>query len=197
MGGRAFSNNKHLRTLSEEWRDGKKEQDAAYKFKIKGLLSDLKRTDKRLLLYSRIIRDWLSVHVTTVSRTVLYATEFQFFCTHYNVSPVNLQSRCNGCGTSFGLTHILSCRICVLVLACHNKIHDELLYLYRRAFTSESICAETLIHHGRTRSEQEIRHSSDKDKETRGDVIIQGLWYHQVDAITDIKLGDANADTYE
>ena len=31
----------------------------------------------------------------------------------------------------------------------------------------------------------------------RGDVIIRGLWDHKVDAIIDVKLGDADTDTYK
>ena len=36
---------------------------------------------------------------------------------------------------------------------------------------------------------------SDKDKETRGDVMVRGLWDRQVDTIIDVKLGDADADS--
>ena len=53
------------------------------------------------------------------------------------------------------------------------------------------------MHQGRTRSELEIRQDSDKHKDTREDVMIRGLWDCQVDAIIDIKLGDAEADTYK
>ena len=34
-------------------------------------------------------------------------------------------------------------------------------------------------------------------KDTRGDVMIQGLWDSQVDAIIDVKLGGSDADTYK
>ena len=40
----------------------------------------------------------------------------------------------------------------------------------------------------------EIRQRREKDKEARGDVMIQGLWGRQAEAIIDIKLG--NADVY-
>ena len=78
----------------------------------------------------------------------------------------------------------------------HNKIRDEILYLYQRAFTSASVRAKLLIHQVRTRSEQEMRQGSDKDNETGVDVMIQGLWYLQVDTIIDVKLGDSDTDTY-
>ena len=93
--------------------------------------------------------------------------------------------------------HVLSCITDGLVIAPHNKIRDEILYLSQHAFTSESVCAEPRIHQGCTRSEQEIRQGSDKDKEIRGDAMVQGLWDRQVDAIIYVKIGEADADSYK
>ena len=117
-----------------------------------------------------------------------------FLCARYNVSPVKPPIHCDKCGTAFGVTHVLIFRIGGLVVSRHNKIRDEILYLYRCALTSASISAEPLIHQGRTRSEQEICQDSDKHKETKGDVVIGGIWDRQVKAIIDVKLGDADAD---
>ena len=97
----------------------------------------------------------------------------------------------------FGVIHVLSCSIGGLVIARHKKIRDEILYLSRRAFTSAYVHDEPLIHQGHTRSEQEICQGSDKDKETRGDLMILGLWDHQVDAIIDVNIGESDADTYK
>ena len=92
------------------------------------------------------------------------------------------------------MKHTLICNIGGLVITRHKEIHDKPLYLSQHAFTSESVRAKTLIHQGRTISEQDIRQGSEKEKETRGDVMIQGLWDIQVDAIIEVKLGDADAD---
>ena len=73
-GGGAFSNANHLRTLSEKRRYGNKYRDAAYETKLKGLVRNLKGTDKRLILRDKITGAWLSVHSTTVSGTFLSAT---------------------------------------------------------------------------------------------------------------------------
>ena len=167
-GGGAFSNYDHLRTLGEERHDGKKDREAAYETKLKGLVRDLKGTDKRLIQRAKRTGAWLSVRGTTVSGTVLSATELWYFlCALYNVSTLNLQRHCYGCGTSFRVTHTLSCSTGGLVIAHHNKIRDKLLYLSLRAFTSSSILAEPIIHQGCTISEQEIRQGSNKDKEMR------------------------------
>ena len=75
--GGAFSNDNHLWNLSEERCDRKKDRDITYKSRLKGLVSDLKGTDKRLLLRAKIKGSWLSVRSTTVSGTVISSMEFQ------------------------------------------------------------------------------------------------------------------------
>ena len=52
-GGGEFSNANHLRTLSEEKRDGEETRDVAYKSRLKGLVSNIKGTDKRLILRAK------------------------------------------------------------------------------------------------------------------------------------------------
>ena len=84
-----------------------------------------------------------------------------------------------------------------LVIARHNEICDKLIYLSQHAFTSAYVRSEPLIRQGCTRYEQDICQVSDKDKGTRGDVIVRGVWDRQVDAIIDVKLGDSDADTYK
>ena len=90
-GGGTFSNADHLWTLSEERCDGKQVRDVACKSRLKGLVGNPKGTDKSLLLHAKGTGAWMSVCGTTFSGTVLSATEFwDFLCTHYNVSPINL-----------------------------------------------------------------------------------------------------------
>ena len=74
-----FSNANHLRILSEERRDGKKDQDVAHESRPKGLVHNIKDTAKHLLLRAKITGAWLSGRGTTVSGTVLSATEFRCF----------------------------------------------------------------------------------------------------------------------
>ena len=64
-GGGEFSNANHLRTLSEEPLDKKKYQDVAHKPRLKGLVRNIKVTDKRLILRAKITGAWMSVHGTT------------------------------------------------------------------------------------------------------------------------------------
>ena len=52
---------------------------------------------------------------------------------------------------------------------------DEILYLSLRAFPSQCIYGEPLINQGRIISGEEVRQVRG-ELETRGDVIIWGLW---------------------
>ena len=74
--GGAFSNTDHLRTLSEERQNGKKDRDAAYKFKIKGLVHNLIGMDKRLLLHAKSTSAWMSGYGTILSGIVISSPEF-------------------------------------------------------------------------------------------------------------------------
>ena len=78
-GGGAFSNTDHLQTLGEKQLDWKKDRDVAHEYRIKGLVNDIKSTDKRLPIRVKSTRAWLSVRGTTVSGTVLSATESRDF----------------------------------------------------------------------------------------------------------------------
>ena len=74
MGGGEFSNANHLRTLSEERRDGKEARDVAYKSRLKGLVRYLKATENHPILRAKSTGAWMSIRGTTVSVTVLSAT---------------------------------------------------------------------------------------------------------------------------
>ena len=78
-----------------------------------------------------------------------------------------------------------------------KKNTQRFFYLAQRAFIPASVGAEPLIRQGRIRSEKEIRQESDKDKETWGNMLSQGLWDRQVESIIDVKIGNADADSYK
>ena len=130
MGGRELSNADHLWTLREEIRDGNKYRYDANETKLDYLVQYLKGLYRHLIIRDKNIGAWMIVHSNMVSVTLLSATEFWYLlCARYNVSPLNLQSHCNVCGTDFGVTHALICSTGILIIACHNKIHDKLFYL--------------------------------------------------------------------
>ena len=167
--GGEFYNDDHLLLLREESLEGKKTLDDVNKATLKVLVQEFHITKEFIILQAKNTGACLSVHSTTVSGIVLSYIEFwDFLCIHYNVTPLNLQIHCDGCGTAFEVTHTNTCNNGGLVIACHNKVCDKLLYLAQRSFTPASVRAEPLIHQGRTRSKREICQGSDKDKETGG-----------------------------
>ena len=57
-GGGEFSNAEHLWTLGYERRDRKKDQEAAYETKLKGYFRNLKGTNRRLILHTKITQNF-------------------------------------------------------------------------------------------------------------------------------------------
>ena len=90
-GGRKFSNSNLLLSLSDERRGGQKTRDDAKDATLKGLVGYIMGTNQRLILHAKNIGAWLSIRGTTVTGTVLLATEFcDFLFTRYNVTLLNV-----------------------------------------------------------------------------------------------------------
>ena len=66
-----------------------------------------------------------------------------------------------------------------------------------KKINSEKTVSQFYIHQDRTIYEQEIRQGSDKHQDPWGGMMVCSLWYHQVNTIIDVKLGDADANTYK
>ena len=107
---------------------GRKIWDNAIDDKLKNLVGYLICTDWCLLLHDKNKGVYLNVQGNIVTGTVLLATEFSdILCPRYNFTPLpNLQSNCNGRGTSFDVRHTLICYKLGLVIARHNEVREEL-----------------------------------------------------------------------
>ena len=75
----AFFNADRLLVLREERRDGQKNRDDVNGDKLKDLVSGLDSVDRRLILHAKNTGAWLNVQGTTVTGTVLGATDFRGF----------------------------------------------------------------------------------------------------------------------
>ena len=91
MGGGAYSNANHLRTLGEQKRDGQKDQEVANKTKLKGIVQYFKGADRRLILRYKSTGVWMRICVRTYARTIQQVQIFLFelvwggvFCSHKN-----------------------------------------------------------------------------------------------------------------
>ena len=148
--------------------------DDANDVKLRRLVNGLDAPDSRLILCAKNIGSCMTIQGTTVTGTVLAATEFcEFLFARYDVTPHNLK-KCHGCNQSLYIHHILSCSKGGLIMPCHNKVRDNILYLAWQAFPYNCIHGEPLIHQGCFRSEEELCHGRG-GLETRGDIIIQEL----------------------
>ena len=116
----------------------------------------------------------MTVWDTMITVTVLVAMEFRVFCTHVIILPLPSLNVFDGCAQSFSVCYGLNWSNRGIVVACHNKVYDEILYLSLRAFPSQFIRGEPLIHQGRRISGEEVRQVRG-ELETRGYVIIRGL----------------------
>ena len=58
--------------------------------------------------------------------TILAVTESRkFIYERYNVIPLNLERKCDGCLQTFSVSHTLSFRNVGLAIACHKEIWDN------------------------------------------------------------------------
>ena len=87
-----------------------------------------------------------------------------FQCACYDVTPLNLQRKCNGCVTSFDVLHSLSYSKGGLLIARHNIVCDKLLYLAWRDLPLASVCVEPFIYQGQIKSEGDICQGSGRIK---------------------------------
>ena len=89
---REFSTANNLLDIREERSDGQKVQDDSNGAKLKGLAKDIKAIDNCLIIRAKNTVSWPTVRGTTVTGTVLAATDFcGFLCARYDANPPNLQ----------------------------------------------------------------------------------------------------------
>ena len=82
----------------------------------------------------------------------------QLLCASYTINQLNIQNKFHGCLQTFSVHHALSCSNGGLVIARHNGIHDEIIYLARQACSPNYVCSEDLIRQVRSRSDGKVRH---------------------------------------
>ena len=141
-------------------------------------------------------------HGSMDERTGYYGNQYsthcngisRFLCAHYYVNPPNLQIKCDGFLQTFSVRHAPSFSNGGLIISPHNKIRYNIIQLSQKSFPPNCICNEPLIHKGRIISEGEVYHGS-SITETRGDILIRGLWERQMDAIIEIIFGDDDTET--
>ena len=82
-----------------------------------------------------------------------------------------------------------------LRLSHHLLLYFVLIYLAQRDFPDNCVHGEPLIHLGCSRSDADIRQGG-SGLDTQDDVLIQGIWEIQNDAIINIIFGNSDTDIY-
>ena len=73
------------------------------------------------------------------------------------------------------MRHVLSFIHGGVAIVCHNEVRDKLLYLVQQALYPNYEIDELLIHHGHSRSEEEL-HQGKGVLDTRVDILIREFW---------------------
>ena len=96
-GERALSTTNHLLVISEERCDGQKIQDDANEAKLKELVKDHEKLDRRLILCAKNTGEWTTLWGNMAIVAVLAAMKFcGFWYAHYDTTLPNLQNKNNG-----------------------------------------------------------------------------------------------------
>ena len=94
-----------------------------------------------------------------------------------------MASHCDGCGSTFDLSHALGCRKGGLVTQRHNEVRDALGDFAALAY-------KDVIH------EPIVREGSNTVPVLIADLGIRGMWLPQIEALFDIQVTDADAPSY-
>ena len=91
-GKREFSTADHLQAVKEERQGGKINWDGANAAKLREIIHDQVDFKKSLFLRVKHMGSWMSVWVTTVTGTLLAATEFRDFYVHFiTLTPITFK----------------------------------------------------------------------------------------------------------
>ena len=155
--GKLSTTNKLL-GLREERCDRQKRRDDVNDAKLRRIVENIEAPDLRLILRSKKKGFYLDVRGNMVTGTVLAGTKFSAFCAYDMMLPPLTVKKFDCYYRSFSVHHRIICSHRKLIIVHHNEVHDELLYLAQQDFPSNCVCCKPLIHQGRSRSEEEVRH---------------------------------------
>ena len=92
---------------------------------------------------------WLTCTPSYLNGTELSADEYRDNVRlRYNLKPLNLPERCDGCGAQMTVEHALSCKVGGLVHIRHDDVADEFGHLSGLAFKPSRVTHEPLIQSG-------------------------------------------------
>jgi len=162
---------------------------------------------RRTILRGKETGAWLTTMPSIVNGTELSRQEWRdSLLLRYSLSPLDLPSKCDGCGGEFSINHAHSCKHGGLVILRHDEIKRELIDLSSMALRPTAVRDEPLITpvpnqqtSQRTMNQQSGNNASVEDPTRdgdRGDINIRGLWKAQHETIVDVRITDTDAKAY-
>lgn len=177
-----------------------------HKSTLQSIVRNMSPSKQRTILRGGKTGQWLSVMPTLISGTLLSAQEFRdSLHLRYARTPPGFPLLCDGCGSSFFISHGLECKEGGLVLLCHNEIRDELAALDSQALVPSAVGDEPLIQPSRgmesapsTQDKAPIhRISKTQLADEHGDLLIRGLWSTGSDSIIDVRVTNVDCRTQQ
>ena len=177
--------------------------------------------DQRRMDRARKTGAFLTAIPNRANGTALSAEEFRDnIRLRYNLAPLEMPQRCDGCGAKMTVEHALSCRVGGLVHIRHDDVADEYRALCVAAFSPSRVQREPRIHSGVC---TRVRVEADGDagvtpaatpqstqprnpyttppaqtevNEDRGDASCYAFWQRGRDCIFDVRITDTEAPSH-
>ncbi|KAL3795565.1 hypothetical protein ACHAWO_009861 [Cyclotella atomus] len=118
---------------------------------------DMGPSEKWRIRRSSASGTWLTCLPSWVNGTELSKDEFQDnIRLRYNLKPLCIPERCDGCGAKMTVEHALSCKVGGLVHVRHDDVADEFGHLCGLAFKPSRVTHEPLINSGTICEAEEV-----------------------------------------
>ena len=147
---------------------------------------------------------WLTVVPSRLNGSGISAEEWRDNVRlRYNLQPIDMPDRCDGCNCQLTVEHALSCKKGGLVHIRHDDVADEWRYLCGTALSFGRVECEPRIYSSVGRLVREAGEAAetpaagerDEMQTTgeRGDAGVHGFWQRQRMAIFDVRITDTDA----
>jgi hypothetical protein len=164
----------------------------------------IKRRDKRAMAAGV----HYSVVPSEINSTCLSANEWRDNARlRYNLAPLDMPDRCDGCGAKMTVEHALSCKVGGLVHIRHDDVGDEWRHLNGLATSFGRVTREPSLHTSVCRRTNETTTTRTEAGATeteptipitgeRGDAGVHGFWERGRPCIFDVRITDTDARSY-
>ena len=127
----------------------------------------------------------------------------------FNLEPLDMPRRCDGCGECMTVEHALQCKRGGLVSIRHDDLGSEWRWLTSCATSHARVSREPRIHSSASRTERDVAaaenrapvttptpQSTPDPDEKRADVGVHGFWQNGRPCLFDIRVTDTDARSY-